>query len=101
VKFSPHGGRISATISEERDGETRVAVLAISDQGLGIAEDERDAIFARFRRGSNAADVPGSGVGLWSVRGIVERHGGTLRVDSRLGEGSTFTIRLPIAAGSG
>lgn len=101
VKFSPHGGRISATITEDRDGEARVAVLAISDQGIGIAESDRGIIFARFRRGSNAADVPGSGVGLWSVRGIVERHGGTLEVDSRLGEGSTFTIRLPIAARSG
>lgn len=98
VKFSPHGGRIAATVSEERSGDARTAVVAITDQGLGIADDERDAIFARFTRGSNATDVPGSGVGLWSVRGIVERHRGSLEVESRVGEGSTFTMRLPIVA---
>ena len=96
VKFSPRGGRISVTVSEERDRDTRTAVVTITDQGLGIPEDERDTIFARFRRGSNVSDVPGSGVGLWSVRGIVERHGGKLEVASQVGEGSTFTMRLPI-----
>ncbi|HEV2250029.1 MAG TPA: HAMP domain-containing sensor histidine kinase [Candidatus Limnocylindria bacterium] len=99
VKFSPQGGRISAAVSEERAGEVRLAAIAISDQGLGIPDDERELVFGRFYRGSNASAVPGSGVGLWSVRGIVERHGGTLEVTSRLGEGSTFTLRLPIAAG--
>lgn len=98
VKFSPHGGRISVALSEERTVESRTAVVAITDQGLGIPEDEHAAIFTRFRRGSNAAGVSGSGVGLWSVRRIVEEHGGTLSVRSRPGEGSTFTIRLPIVA---
>jgi signal transduction histidine kinase len=96
VKFSPHGGRIEATVTEDRSGERRDAVVTITDQGLGIPPADHDAIFARFRRGSNATDLPGSGVGLWSVRRIVEQHGGLLTVDSRLGAGSTFTLRLPI-----
>ncbi len=96
VKFSPRGGRISAAVSEERRGEERVALVTITDQGLGIPEGERDAIFGRFQRGSNVSDVQGSGVGLWSVCRIVKQHGGTLEVESRINEGSTFTMRLPI-----
>lgn len=98
IKFSPHGGHISASISELSSSEKHEAVLSIADEGLGIPADEHAAIFTRFRRGSNAANVPGSGVGLWSVRRIVEEHGGTLEVRSRLGEGSTFTICLPLVA---
>lgn len=100
LKFSPHGGRITVSVTEERTGATRQAVVAITDEGLGIPAEDRDAIFARFRRGSNAAQVPGSGVGLWSVRRIVEQHGGTLSVASEIGKGSTFTLRLPIATTS-
>lgn len=99
VKFSPHGGRIAVTVSEERSAASSVAVVAVADKGLGIPPQDQEAIFARFRRGSNATDLPGSGVGLWSVRRIVEQHGGTLMVDSHLGVGSTFTLRLPIAVG--
>ena len=96
VKFSPRGGRIGVTVREERSADLREAVVRVSDQGLGIPEDERETIFDRFRRGSNVTDVPGSGVGLWSVRRIVDQHGGSLTVESRIGDGSTFTMRLPI-----
>jgi signal transduction histidine kinase len=96
VKFSPHGGTIAVHIAAERRDGVEEAVVTVRDEGLGIPEGERDAIFARFQRGSNVADVPGSGVGLWSVRRIVTEHGGSLEVESRIGVGSTFTIRLPI-----
>jgi len=76
----------------------RYAAVSVTDQGVGIPEDERDAVFDRFHRGSNVSDIPGSGVGLWSVRRIVDQHGGTLAVASQIGVGSTFTIRLPIGA---
>jgi len=98
VKFSPRGGRIGVTVREERSADLREAVVEVSDEGLGIPEDERETIFDRFRRGSNVTDVPGSGVGLWSVRRIVDQHGGSLAVESHIGTGSTFTLRLPIAA---
>ena len=96
LKFSPDGGRVSVAVSERDAVRGREALLTITDHGVGIPEDERDEIFERFGRGSNVAGVPGSGLGLWSVRRIVEQHGGTLTVTSRLGKGSTFTIRLPI-----
>ncbi len=97
IKFSPHGGRISGLVTEQRDGDARCAVLALSDEGLGIRAEELESIFSRFRRGSNAEGLPGSGVGLWSVRRIIEQHGGTLAVTSGLAKGSTFTVRLPIS----
>ncbi len=98
VKFSPRGGRIGVTVREERTADLREAVVKVSDEGLGIPDDERETIFDRFRRGSNVTDVPGSGVGLWSVRRIVDQHGGSLAVESQIGTGSTFTLRLPVAA---
>jgi len=96
LKFSPEGGRVAAAVSERGMGAEREAILTITDEGLGIPEDEREEIFERFGRGSNVADVPGSGLGLWSVRRIVEQHGGTLAVTSRIGKGSTFTLHLPV-----
>ena len=57
------------------------------------------SVFDRFRRGSNVPEpVGGSGIGLTSVRQIVEAHGGDLAVESREGEGSTFRVRLPLDA---
>ena len=96
LKFSPDGGRVAAAVSEHGSGASREALLTVTDQGLGIPADEREEIFERFGRGSNVATVPGSGLGLWSVRRIVEQHGGTITVTSQIGKGSTFSVRLPI-----
>ena len=98
VKFSPDGGDVSAVISLASDGDAQEAVLTITDHGRGIPVGELDGIFTQFRRGSNTTDLPGSGVGLWSVRRIVNQHGGTLSVTSTLHHGSSFTVRLPITA---
>ncbi len=68
--------------------------ISIADNGRGIAERDLERIFDLFRR-SGAQDLPGDGIGLASVRTLVRRLGGTIRVKSRLGEGSTFTIVLP------
>lgn len=98
VKFSPEGGEVSAVISLAGRGDAQEAVFTLTDHGRGIPVDELDAIFTQFRRGSNTTDLPGSGVGLWSVRRIVKQHGGTLSVTSTLDHGSSFTMRLPITA---
>lgn len=94
IKYAPEGGVITVRIGLDVDGDH--AVLSVQDEGIGIPEDDIDHIFDRFHRGSNVTDrVEGSGLGLAGVRQIAERHGGSITVISREGEGSTFTLRLP------
>jgi len=93
VKYSPEGSEI--TISTRRDRPDNRVVLTVADQGIGIPEEDLSGIFERFHRASNARGVSGSGIGLHMVRQIVEMHGGSVSVDSRQGEGSRFTVRLP------
>ncbi|HJR36475.1 MAG TPA: ATP-binding protein, partial [Gemmatimonadales bacterium] len=73
-------------------------VLSVRDWGAGLHRDEQEKVFERFYRGGDemTRSVRGSGLGLTLVRKIVEAHGGVVRVESALGQGSTFTIRLPI-----
>jgi signal transduction histidine kinase len=81
---------IVATTSE---GEITIAV---KDQGPGIPEDDRKRIFERFERGHEHTSGIGLGLGLWITQRIAEAHGGTLRVESEVGRGSTFTLALPL-----
>jgi signal transduction histidine kinase len=92
IRFSPQGGDL-AVRALAGDGHLRVE---IADQGIGVAEDERDAIFAYGRRGSNAETYGGAGLGLYVARGIVSRHGGDSGVEPRPGGGSTFWFTLPL-----
>jgi signal transduction histidine kinase len=71
------------------------AVLTVRDHGIGIAADDRERIFERFERAVAGRRYGGLGLGLWIARQAVEAHGGTIRVESRPGEGSTFTVELP------
>jgi PAS domain S-box-containing protein len=104
VKYSPggtpivvHAGAAPATAAAP-DGE---AVLSVSDRGLGIPAADLPHVFERFRRGTNVVRrIRGSGVGLASARHIVVAHGGTISVVSVEGQGSTFTVRLPLASES-
>jgi signal transduction histidine kinase len=75
------------------------ATIVITDRGIGIPASELAAVFARFGRGSNARrkGISGSGVGLYVSRKIVEVHGGSIAVQSKEGEGSTFTVTLPLS----
>jgi len=74
--------------------------IAVSDGGLGIPEEEISKLFQRFFRASTAKGIAGTGIGLHLVRQLVELHGGSIKVESTLGEGSTFTVRLPLPAAS-
>ena len=93
VKFSPAGGTVTCTVSEE-DG---VAVFRCADEGLGISAEDQDLLFTEFFRSTNPAAlaVPGTGLGLTIVKRIVERHCGTISLDSALGAGTEFTVTLP------
>ncbi|GEP40138.1 hypothetical protein NPS01_38010 [Nocardioides psychrotolerans] len=92
LKFSPEGEQVEIAVVDE--GPT--VVLSVSDHGPGIAPEQHAAIFAPFHRAPGTAAAPGVGLGLAIVRQIVERHGGTVSVDSDLGQGATFVLRLPV-----
>jgi PAS domain S-box-containing protein len=97
VKYSPEGGQILIQIDSRAGPTGTEAVLSIGDQGLGIPAADLPLIFERFHRASNVSRrIAGTGIGLTSLRQIVEAHGGTVRVDSQEGVGSTFTVRLPL-----
>lgn len=72
------------------------ATITVRDRGIGIGEDDQARIFDRFERAGGTNQFGGLGLGLWITREIVEAHGGRITVDSRLGEGATFTVTLPI-----
>lgn len=92
VKYSPDGGRVVISV-EERDG---AAELRVTDHGIGLAPADLADIFSPFRRRA-AGVAAGTGLGLSIVKRIVDAHGGTVRVDSALGAGSTFCVSLPLA----
>ncbi len=94
IKFTPAGGRID--LRARQAGEQ--VVLEVSDTGIGIASDQLDRIFDRFYQidGSTSRRYGGMGLGLALVKEIVERHRGSVMVTSQLGQGSTFTVTLPI-----
>jgi signal transduction histidine kinase len=94
IKYSPQPDTIHVNVT--REGEW--AVLRVIDHGVGIPADELNRVFDRFYRGTNVApEMRGSGIGLHGVRQIIEQHGGSVAAASQPGEGSTFTVRLPLA----
>jgi signal transduction histidine kinase len=72
-----------------------VARLSVQDEGYGIAPEDQERIFQRFQRADATRHIQGLGLGLWICRQIAEAHGGTLRVQSEPGKGSTFILELP------
>ena len=96
IQYSPKGSRVGIGVSNT-DG---IVEIAVTDQGVGIEEDELDRVFERFFRTDPARsrNTGGSGLGLSIVKHVVQNHGGDVRVWSQPGRGSTFTIRLPEAS---
>jgi signal transduction histidine kinase len=92
IKFTPAGGRV--TVSAAGGDE---AVVEVADSGVGIAVADRAHIFERFYRARGAAkdSVSGAGLGLSITKAIAEAHGGTIGVQSQVGVGTTFRVRLP------
>jgi hypothetical protein len=97
IKYSPSGGDVDVLMCREEDDDGSWAKLTIEDRGLGIPAADLPFVFDRFRRGSNVQQhIAGSGIGLSGARQIVFQHGGVITVESAEGEGSTFTLRLPL-----
>jgi two-component system, OmpR family, sensor kinase len=96
VKYSPGGG----TIDVEAEIVADDVVVTIADRGLGIPAGDLERLFERYHRGGNVSGIVGTGVGLYLVKMAVDLHGGGVEVKSKEGEGSRFTIRLPIKRAS-
>jgi predicted ATPase/signal transduction histidine kinase len=90
IKFGT-GSPIEVTV-ESVDGMAR---LSVRDHGIGIPPEDHERIFGPFERAVSLRHYGGFGVGLWTARRIVEAHGGTIRVESRPGEGAKFIVDLP------
>lgn len=96
IRYTGAGGAISVVLSSE-GGQ---AVIRVTDTGEGIPTRDKDRVFERFYRVDSARsrDTGGTGLGLSIVKHVAESHGGSVEVDSELGVGSTFVVRLPLAA---
>lgn len=96
IKYNRVGGKVSVGLRTE--GGTRI--LTVADSGIGIRQQDLPRIFERFYRVDTARsrETGGTGLGLSIVRHAVERHHGTVQVESALGEGTTFRVTLPISA---
>ena len=93
VKYAPDAPDI--LVRAARNGDQ--VVISVSDGGVGIAPNELAQIGERFFRASTSTGIAGTGIGLSVARTLVKHHGGAFKVDSKIGEGSTFTISLPIS----
>ncbi|MCJ7745111.1 MAG: ATP-binding protein, partial [Actinobacteria bacterium] len=95
IKFSPEGGAVTISVREAGD----MAEVCVTDEGIGIPEEEHEKIFDRFYQvdsGENRS-FPGTGLGLYITNELLHAMGGTIRVESEPGKGSTFTFTLPLA----
>lgn len=93
IKYSPEGGEVRLQASWA-DGQ---ACFVISDQGIGIPEQDQAMLFESFHRASNVGSIAGTGLGLAIVKQAAELHGGSIELFSRPGEGTRFTVRLPLS----
>jgi two-component system sensor histidine kinase SenX3 len=105
VVYSPEGGsvsvsidRVEATLDEDGEAIGPFVLVAVKDQGVGIPSKDLERIFERFYRvdPGRARETGGTGLGLSIVRHVAQNHGGNVLVDSREGEGSTFSLELPM-----
>lgn len=92
LKYSPQGGTVTLVVQAQPGQDVH---LAVQDQGIGIPAAEIPHLFTSFHRASNVGDIQGTGLGLAIVKNATELHGGTLSLDSELGRGTCFNIRLP------
>ncbi|MBL8697029.1 MAG: PAS-domain containing protein [Alphaproteobacteria bacterium] len=91
VKYSGRARRVDVVVRADGDG----VEISVRDHGVGVPADEVSKLFTRFYRASTATGISGTGIGLHLVKELVELHGGRVDCTSRLGEGSSFVVRLP------
>jgi signal transduction histidine kinase len=91
VKYSPDGGKIKFIVESIKNS----IKISVSDQGIGIPDEDKKHLFEPFHRSANTNEIPGTGLGLSIVKHAVDLHSGKIKVNSKLGEGTTFTIEIP------
>ncbi len=96
MKYGGSDRPIEVSVASGKDG----AAIAVTDHGQGIAAHHIPHLFDRFYRAESSRTEPGSGLGLAIAKQLVERHGGTIEVESEPGEGTTFRVVLPMDVGS-
>ena len=96
IKYTPSGGMV--TVSASNSPTKKQVDILVSDNGIGIDEADVERIFSKFFRADNAKHMQpnGSGIGLFLVKSIVERHGGTISFAPGVEKGTTFTVSLPV-----
>jgi signal transduction histidine kinase len=92
IKYSPAGGEVRVAL-DCIGGE---ACVRVSDQGIGMSPDQIERLFQPFTRLYRGQEIHGLGLGLYISKAIAEAHGGRIWVESRPGQGSTFTVTLPL-----
>jgi signal transduction histidine kinase len=99
VKYSPRGSPVNFSVRRSNG----FAVFQVEDRGCGIPPEDQQRLFEAFHRGHNVRQIPGTGLGLVIVKRCVDLHGGTIEVNSKVGMGSRFIVKLPLfnASGSG
>ncbi|PZQ58752.1 MAG: histidine kinase, partial [Phenylobacterium zucineum] len=100
IKFTDPGGRITCVISME-EASPQGVICEIEDTGRGMSAEDVERVFERFRTSSGAQRVEGVGLGLAFVQTVVQRHGGVVTCESRLGVGTRFKVSLPRWEGEG
>lgn len=102
IKYSPEGGTVTVRSFERTDQNGDEIGVSITDQGIGLSEDERKYLFTRFFRAKNdtTTRVPGTGLGLYLSKYFIEAHGGRIAVESAPAQGSTFQVFLPLEGAS-
>jgi signal transduction histidine kinase len=91
VKYSEPGSTVTCTL--KRDGAD--AVVSVRDRGIGIPDEDQKRLFVPFRRGANVGQRAGTGLGLSIAKRCVDLHGGSLEIVSKVGSGTTATLRIP------
>lgn len=94
IKYSPNGGTVSLELSSE-NGQV---IFCVRDEGIGIPAEYQGKLFQQFERGKNVGNIKGSGLGLCIVKHIVDLHDGKISVESAIGQGTTFTVALPLSS---
>ncbi len=94
LKYTPTAGRVRVRVAADDTGVD----VTVADTGFGITREDVPRLFTKYGRVDHGRGIPGTGLGLYICKAIVEAHGGTITVQSTPGEGSTFTVRLPRSA---